>query len=186
MLFETHLDAEQHDYAMAIRNSGDALLTLINDILDYSKIEAGMLMIEKIPCDLGSILEQLGELLAPRAHEKGLEFVCMVPPALPAKMLGDPLRVRQILTNLAGNAIKFTESGEVVIGAEITGESETHTSLRIWVRDTGIGISPEMQARSLRELHAGGRQHEQALRGHGTGADDLAPAGRPDGGPDRV
>jgi PAS domain S-box-containing protein len=145
LLFETHLDAEQYDYAMAIRNSGDALLTLINDILDYSKIEAGMLMIEKIPCDLGLILEQLGELLAPRAHEKGLEFVCLVPPALPAKLLGDPLRIRQILTNLAGNAIKFTESGEVVIAADITGESDTHTDLRISVRDTGIGISPEMQ-----------------------------------------
>jgi two-component system, sensor histidine kinase and response regulator len=145
LLFETQLDAEQHEYAQAIRSSGEALLTLINDILDYSKIEAGKLGIETVPLDLGSILEQVGELLAPRAHEKGLEFVCLVPPSLPASFRGDPLRIRQILTNLAANAIKFTESGEVVLRAEVMGETGTHTDLRLSVRDTGIGITPEKQ-----------------------------------------
>jgi two-component system, sensor histidine kinase and response regulator len=146
LLFETRLDVEQHDYAQAIRNSGDALLTLINDILDYSKIEAGKLTIERVPFDLGAIFEQVSELLAPRAHEKGLEFVSVIPPSLPSKLVGDPLRIRQVLTNLTGNAIKFTESGEVVISAEITGETDRDSCVRIAVRDTGIGIAPDRQA----------------------------------------
>jgi PAS domain S-box-containing protein len=145
LLLDTKLSDEQREYVSSIRNSGDALLTLINDILDFSKIEAGKMQLEKIDFDLRTVLEETIELLAPRAHEKHIEIACLIPPDLPRSLGGDPGRIRQILTNLTGNAIKFTDSGEVVVEAKVASENDARLSVRLEVRDTGIGIPHEMQ-----------------------------------------
>jgi PAS domain S-box-containing protein len=143
LLLETELDDRQRDYAQTVRNSGEALLTIINDILDFSKVEAGKLEIEDIEFDLRAIVYDVVDLLARPAQAKGLDLVALLEPSVPAVVSGDPGRVRQVLTNLVGNAIKFTQSGEIVlrvIGDEIVG---AQTVIRFEVRDTGDGIAPD-------------------------------------------
>ncbi len=146
LLLGTTLTAEQREYVEALRTSGEALLAIINQILDFSKIEAGRIELEALPFDLRTMVEDLAELLAERAHGKGLELTCLVEPDVPRALRGDPGRLRQILTNLVGNAIKFTERGEVSIRVLCVGETSAHAELRMAVSDTGIGISPEQQA----------------------------------------
>ncbi|HEV7732374.1 MAG TPA: response regulator [Candidatus Binatia bacterium] len=146
LLLDSPLSTEQREYAGAIRNSGEALLTIINDVLDHSKIEAGKVAIECVDFELRTVMEEVAELLGPRAYEKGLELVCSVPPSLPEQLRGDPHRLRQVLTNLLGNAVKFTEDGQVVVAAEGIAESTTRASIRIAVTDTGIGIPKDRQA----------------------------------------
>ena len=148
LLLDTKLTSEQHDYAELIRTSSDALLGLINDILDFSKIEAGKLELDSVDFDLRVTVENIVDALAVKAGEKGLEFACWVPPELPSLLHGDPGRLRQILVNLAGNAIKFTEEGEVFVRVEIEEETDTHVRVRFSVSDTGIGI-PEERVSSL-------------------------------------
>ncbi len=157
LLLDTELSAEQQSLAQSIQSSGEALLALINDILDFSKIEAGRLELENIDFDLHHLLEDIVSLMAVRAHEKGLEIICMPDPDVPAKIQGDPGRLRQILTNLIGNAIKFTSKGEVVIrvarqqGAEENPgmpETGSTTTLLFTISDTGIGI-PEGKIQNL-------------------------------------
>ncbi len=145
LLLETPLTAEQRDYAETIRSSSDSLLTVINDILDYSKIEAGKLTIEEERFSLRQAIEEVASLIAPRAHEKGVEFACIVPPDFPEALLGDPVRVRQILTNLAGNAVKFTQSGEISIEASLDERDDSSVWVRLAVSDTGIGIPVDRQ-----------------------------------------
>jgi signal transduction histidine kinase/DNA-binding response OmpR family regulator len=145
LLLDTNLSAEQRHYAGIIRASGESLLELINDILDFSKIEANKLDLEMIDFDLATLLDDFAATLAFRAEEKGLELLCAVAPNVPVKLRGDPGRIRQILTNLTGNAIKFTSQGEVTIRVSLAkgGEPETGGQaplLRFSVRDTGIGI----------------------------------------------
>jgi signal transduction histidine kinase/DNA-binding response OmpR family regulator len=140
LLLDTVLDAEQRHYAETVRSSGEALLGLINDILDFSKIEAGRLDLETLDFDLSSLLDDLAGTLAVRAHGKGLELLCAADPAVPMRLRGDPGRLRQILNNLAGNAIKFTVAGEVVIRVALVEAAGTEVFLRFSVRDTGIGI----------------------------------------------
>ncbi len=140
LLLATPLSEEQRDCAETIRNSAESLLTIINDILDVSKIEAGKLVIEAAPFDLTRVCEDVADLLMPRAQEKQLELVVHLEPQLPRHVVGDAGRVRQILTNLLGNAVKFTDRGQVLL--EVTTESPTGARpvLRFAVRDTGIGI----------------------------------------------
>ena len=145
LLADTSLDAEQRDYAQTIKSSADSLLTVLNDVLDISKLEAGKMLIETAPFNLRTVIEEVCELLAPRAHEKGLELICRIPPDLPEHLLGDSLRVRQILNNLVGNAIKFTERGEIEVRAEAVQQKAASAQIRLTVRDTGIGIAPEKQ-----------------------------------------
>jgi two-component system, sensor histidine kinase and response regulator len=145
LLLETPLQPDQLEYARTIRHSADALLTIINDILDYSKIEAGKLTIELLDFDLRVAVEEVAELLAPRAAEKGLELTCVVPPDFPEHLLGDPGRVRQILTNLVSNAVKFTHQGEVAVVVRAMDEQPGQVRFRIEVRDTGIGIAADRQ-----------------------------------------
>jgi two-component system, sensor histidine kinase and response regulator len=145
LLLKTELTKTQQNYAQTISSSAESLLALINDILDFSKIEAGKMSVESVELDLRDILEEVGEMLAVRAHKKGLELACVVPPDFPSALHGDPVRLRQMLVNLAGNAVKFTEAGEVVIRARSLGQTETHATFRLIVRDTGIGIPKERQ-----------------------------------------
>ncbi|HLA82188.1 MAG TPA: PAS domain S-box protein, partial [Thermoleophilia bacterium] len=140
LLLDSDLSPEQRDFAETIQSSAEALLTVVNDVLDFSKIEAGKLEIESLDFDLRGALEDMSDLLAIRAQEKGLEFTMMVDPKVPSLLTGDPGRLRQVLTNLTGNAIKFTEWGEVAVRVSLDREDGQSVTLRFSVRDTGIGI----------------------------------------------
>jgi signal transduction histidine kinase/DNA-binding response OmpR family regulator/HPt (histidine-containing phosphotransfer) domain-containing protein len=147
LLLETDLDGEQRDYANAIRSCGESLLMLLNDILDFSKIEAGRLALEEVDFDLQETVEEVVELLATTARQRRLELSCFVSPALPPMVAGDPGRLRQVLTNLLGNAIKFTEHGEVALRVEDAGEQGGRVLVRFEVADTGIGIAADARGR---------------------------------------
>ena len=143
LLLDTPLGTEQAEFAETIKNSADSLLRIINDILDFSKIEAGKLELEIIDFDLKCALEEVGDLMALKAHEKGLEFVSNIHRHVPLLLFGDPGRLRQILINLVGNAIKFTEKGEIAIHVSLEENDRTHATIRFEVIDTGIGIPPD-------------------------------------------
>lgn len=146
LLLQTDLRKEQREYVETIKYSADSLLSIINDILDFSKIEAGKMTIEQVDFDLRSVVEEVGATFARPAHEKGLELLTVVPPGIPEMLRGDPVRIKQILSNLTSNAVKFTEKGEVVLGAEVMYETDAVVGVRLSVRDTGIGIAPDQQA----------------------------------------
>ncbi len=146
LALDTPLTAEQQDYLQTSLHSAESLLVLINDILDFSKIEAGRLELEIINFDLRNTIEDVAYALAKRAEEKALELVCLIHPNLSADLIGDPGRLRQVLVNLVGNAIKFTHYGEIVIRAEPMDEQETNVDVYFSVQDTGIGIPQERQA----------------------------------------
>jgi len=143
LLLDTELNAEQRRYAETVRASGESLLGLINDILDFSKIEAGKLDLQILDFDLQSLLDDFAATLALHAHQKGLELVCGMSPDIPPLLRGDPGRLRQILANLAGNAVKFTHSGEVSIRVTLESDTPEDVLLRFSVADTGIGIPLE-------------------------------------------
>ena len=147
LLLDTPLTPIQKERARTAHRSAESLLAIINDILDFSKIEAGKLNLETIDFDLRNTLEEVTSLLAERASGKGLELVSLVRPDVPNMVRGDPGRLRQILLNLAGNAIKFTSEGEVILRARLASENEEGVLVRFEVSDTGIGLSPEAQAR---------------------------------------
>jgi PAS domain S-box-containing protein len=148
LLLDTQLDALQRDYAETIRDSGTSLLTVINDILDFSKVEAGKLELESLNVDLRDTFEDVSRLLSIQAHAKGLELTAQIDERLPHFVKGDAGRIRQILLNLAGNAIKFTAKGEVSLELKVLETGETGTTVRCEVRDTGIGI-PADRVQSL-------------------------------------
>ena len=146
LLLDTDLNAQQRRFTETVRASGDALLSIINDILDFSKIEAGKLELEILDFDLNEVMEDFADVLALRACDKDLEFICGVAPEVPTRLLGDPVRLRQILINLAGNAIKFTQRGEVSVRASLVSKTDAAAVVRFAVRDTGPGIPSEKQA----------------------------------------
>jgi PAS domain S-box-containing protein len=165
LLLDTQLDALQRDYAEAIRDSGASLLTVINDILDFSKVEAGKLELELLDVDLRDTFEDVARLVSIQAHAKGLELTAQIDATLPRLVKGDAGRIRQILLNLAGNAIKFTAKGEVSLEIKVIETGENGTRVRCEVRDTGIGIpadrlqslfSPFMQVDSSTTRRFGG------------------------------
>lgn len=141
VLLESKLDSLQLDYVKTIKSSAQDLLNIINDILDYSKIDSGKLHLDCIPVDLRTCMDEVFALAAPQAHKKGIELIPSTDPNVPKKVLGDPLRIKQILTNLVNNAIKFTERGYVLVRATVKQESEHDYSLALSITDTGIGIS---------------------------------------------
>ncbi len=145
LLLDTNLSDEQHGYARTVKRSAEALLGLLNDILDFSKVEAGKLDLELIDFDIGQLIDEFGTSIAFRAHEKGLELICPANPVQHQWLNADPGRIRQILTNLVGNAIKFTERGEIAVYYKVLGRTETRTRVRIEVNDTGIGLTADQQ-----------------------------------------
>jgi PAS domain S-box-containing protein len=147
LMLQTNLTSRQRGYADSIQSSAEALLVIIDDILDFSKIEAGLLRFETIDFDLRSAVEAIADLLAEKAHAKGLELASLVHQDVPTALRGDPGRLRQILTNLIGNAVKFTAHGQVVVTVTKIGETPLRGVLRFEIQDTGIGISAEAQER---------------------------------------
>lgn len=143
LLLDTNLTPEQQEFTETVRNSGEALLSIINGILDFSKIEAGKLDLEILNFDLRSTIEDTCELLALSAQEKGLEFICRIEPDVPSFLQGDPGRLRQIIINLVGNAIKFTDEGEIVVHIRLEDETDEQVTLHIAVSDTGVGITSD-------------------------------------------
>ncbi|KUL20640.1 response regulator [Chlorobium limicola] len=152
LLLSTPLAEEQRGFAQTALASGESLLTVINDILDFSKIEAGKLELEEIPFNLRSLLDDFAAIMAVKAGDKGLEFICAALPDVPVRFIGDPDRVRQILTNLAGNAIKFTHKGEVTVYVSLLHETDEEALIRFSVKDTGIGIPQEKLDRLFRSF----------------------------------
>jgi len=145
LLLDTDLTPEQREFAETVTVSGEALLAILNDILDFSKIEAGRLDLESVDFDIRHLVEDIAGLLSLPAHNKSLEFACSLPDDLPDTVRGDPLRLRQIVTNLVGNAVKFTASGEVLLKLTMTGVDDETMRARFEVSDTGIGIDPADQ-----------------------------------------
>lgn len=141
LVLSTKLSSEQREYLELVKNSSDSLLDIINDILDFSRIEAGKLDIREVEFGLRNTVEKIVEALALKAHEKGLELACYIQPDIPDSLIGDPGRLRQVLVNLMGNAIKFTEQGEVVINLEKASSYENGVELKFSIKDTGIGIA---------------------------------------------
>ncbi len=145
LTLKTSLDARQRDYLEKVVSSSDALLGIINDVLDYSKIEAGKLGLEEIPFSLDNVFRNISALVSLKAQEKHLELLFHIRSAVPRNLVGDPLRLGQVLVNLVNNAVKFTGAGEIVVSVEPVRVREGQAQLRFLVRDTGIGISPELQ-----------------------------------------
>jgi PAS domain S-box-containing protein len=146
LLLDTQLTPEQYNFAKIVKSSAKSLLSIINDILDFSKVEAGMLEMESIDFDMDILINEFGSSIAVRAHEKGLELICPANPVQNKCYSADPGRIRQILNNLVGNAIKFTEQGEVAVYYKVQQQTEARTKVLIEVTDTGVGLSAEQQA----------------------------------------
>ena len=170
LLLDTALTPEQMTYAKAVKTSGDALLALIEELLDYSKIEAGKIDLESRPFALAALIEDITELLAPRAQARKLEIAAFIDDRLPAQVIGDAARLRQVLLNLAGNAIKFTATGGVALIVE---PGIWPNEISFLVRDTGIGIAPEAQARIFREFEQADERIARSYGGTGLGSEHF-------------
>ena len=169
LLLDTELTAEQREYAAIVRSSGEALLALVNDLLDYSKVEAGKLELESLDFDLRSTLEDATQLLAAKAREKDLPLAWSLDPGVPVRLRGDPGRLRQILLNLGGNAVKFTAKGCVDIRARLDREDEHSATIRFSVEDTGIGIPAARQAEIFSPFTQGDGSTTRKYGGTGLG-----------------
>ncbi len=169
LLLYTPLEDDQRENLQIIKQSADALLRLLNDILDFSKIEAGKLELEEIEFSLRENLEDTVQALGMRAAEKGLELACRIPPTLPDLLVGDPCRLRQIVTNLCGNAIKFTTEGEVVLVVEEESRTDSEICLHFQVRDTGIGMTVDQQRHVFEAFRQGDTSMSRRFGGTGLG-----------------
>lgn len=150
LALKTKLDDQQQGYLQTIRDSSEHLLTVINDILDFSKIEAGKLTLDYVPLPLRRVVEESVHILAPTAHEKNLQLITLIDDKIPARLLGDPLRLKQILSNLIGNAIKFSQQGSIIVEATLLNRQENQVTIKVSVTDSGIGLTDEQKARLFR------------------------------------
>jgi signal transduction histidine kinase len=169
LLLDTELTREQRECAETVRHAAEALLTVLNDILDFSKIEAGKLALECIDFDLRTTVEEVADLLAEQAQRKGLELACLIPHDIPTALHGDPGRLRQILLNFVGNAVKFTGQGEVVIQVSLAEERNDSVLVRFDVNDTGIGVQPEARMRLFRAFSQADNSTTRKYGGTGLG-----------------
>ncbi|QIN82318.1 PAS domain S-box protein [Rubrobacter tropicus] len=169
LLLDTGLDEEQREYAKTVATSAENLLVIINDILDFSKIEAGKVSLEELDFDLRATVEDVVGMLAGRAQEKGLEMINFVEYDVPTNLTGDPFRLRQVLTNLLGNAIKFTEEGEVVVRTSLVEETPKGATVRISVQDTGIGMTEEQRGRLFQSFSQADASTTRRYGGTGLG-----------------
>ncbi|BCR06836.1 hypothetical protein DESUT3_39050 [Desulfuromonas versatilis] len=169
LLLNTHLDERQRSFAETAHNSGEALLGILNDVLDVSRIEAGKLSLEKVEFDLAETLWGALELLADKAFSRGLELVGDLDPGAPEVLRGDPGRLRQVLLNLIGNAVKFTEQGEVVIRVRLAEETGPQVQMRFEVQDTGIGVAPPEQGRIFESFYQADDSSSRRFGGTGLG-----------------
>jgi two-component system, sensor histidine kinase len=175
LLLESELDEQQKGYAEIVKSSAESLLEIINDILDFSKIEAGKLLLEQVEFDLYRTVEEVVGLLAGATRKKGLEFACTILPSVPRAVRGDPTRLRQVLTNLIGNALKFTERGRIAVRVELeaglgdAAAGEASALVRFTVEDTGIGIDPERQAKLFQPFTQGDASTTRRYGGTGLG-----------------
>ena len=168
-LLDTPLDSRQHDWAETIRYAGEAMLSLVNDTLDLSKIESGRLELEQLPFDMRRLVDAIVMLMSARAREKGIALTARISPDVPTMVIGDPTRLRQVLLNLVTNAIKFTDQGGVRIEVEALGIEGGTVRLRLGVTDTGIGISPEARGRIFDFFAQGDASITRRFGGSGLG-----------------
>src|SRR6202011_3552807 len=152
LLLDTHIDPSQRRFAEAIHRSADSLLAIVDDVLDFSKIEAGRLQLDPVNCDLIELVEQTVEMLAARAATKGIELLCDSPTVPLPRVRMDAVRLRQVLVNLGGNAVKFTERGEVILRLGALNTDNGSLTVRFDVADSGVGIAPENQSRIFEEF----------------------------------
>ncbi|HEV2118146.1 MAG TPA: response regulator [Terriglobales bacterium] len=169
LALDTELNPEQRDYLAAVKKSGEALLSVVNDILDFSKIESGKLDLESIPFELHDCLSEAVKSMALPAHQKGLEIAYRIAPEVPARLMGDPSRLRQIVVNLLGNAIKFTEHGEVALQVSQESGNSDSVQLHFHVSDTGIGIPQEKQGRLFEKFYQADSSTTRRFGGTGLG-----------------
>ncbi|MBK9989702.1 MAG: response regulator [Verrucomicrobia bacterium] len=169
LLLDTKLDPQQYEYANTARNSADTLLTIVNDILDFSKIEAGKLTFEMLDFELIEVVESTRDMLAGQAARKDIELASYIAPDVPRRLRGDPGRLRQVLLNLMNNALKFTERGEVVVRVTRESEADNKARIRFDVIDTGIGISPDAQARLFQPFTQADNSTTRKYGGSGLG-----------------
>jgi signal transduction histidine kinase/DNA-binding response OmpR family regulator len=169
LLLDTDLKPDQREFAETVRSSGEHLLTVINDILDFSKIEAGKMNLEIIDFDLRTAVDETLDLVAERAVSKGVNLACLVHADVPAGLRGDPGRLRQILLNLVGNAIKFTTQGEIVVFVKLAHQTADDATVRFEVQDTGIGLSPEAQGHLFQSFSQGDSSTTRKFGGTGLG-----------------
>ena len=181
LVLDSELTADQRDSLATVRTSADTLLSILNDILDFSKIESRKLELEAVPFSPRASIADALKPLALRAHQKGLELICDIDPDVPAGVVGDPTRIQQVLTNLVGNALKFTEHGHVFVAVREDSRAEGSTKLHFSVTDTGIGIPRGEARRHLRSLPSGGRIDDAPVRRHRPRPDDLGHARAVDG-----
>ena len=169
LVLDTELTKEQRDYLNTVKTSGDSLLSVINNVLDFSKIEAGKLDLDMVRFNLREALEEAATATAVRAHEKGLEVICDVGPEVLDFAVGDPMRIRQVVVNLLGNAIKFTQQGEIILEARVLGETAEYRELQITVRDTGIGVPADKLGVIFEAFSQADTTHARKFGGTGLG-----------------
>jgi two-component system, sensor histidine kinase and response regulator len=169
LALQTELSAKQRNYVEKVNRSAENLLGIINDILDFSRIESGKLNLESIDFDLEQVLANLSSMIGLKAEQKGLELIFNVPANVPVHLKGDPLRLEQVLVNLSNNAVKFTEQGEIEIGAAVAASSDQSVDLHFWVRDTGIGLSKEQQERLFQSFSQADTSTTRRYGGSGLG-----------------